>query len=119
MGEETHDGLAVPGQVVLAHELPFTFGVLRVEPARRQVEREGRSETLEPRVMQVLVAIARANGRMVTRDELIQWCWGGRIVGEDAINRAIFRLRRAIGAQSTSSSATGLSATSCSSSMRV
>lgn len=94
MGEETHDGLAVPGQVVLAHELPFTLGVLRVDPARRQVECAGRAETLEPRVMQVLVVLARANGRIVTRDELIAWCWSGRIVGEDAINRAIFRLRQ-------------------------
>lgn len=94
MGEETHDGLAVPGQVVLAHELPFTLGTLRVDPARRQVECDGRRETLEPRVMQVLVALARANGRIVTRDELIDWCWSGRIVGEDAINRAIFRLRQ-------------------------
>jgi len=94
MGEQTHDGLAVPGQVVLAHELPFALGALCVEPARRQVERAGRAETLEPRVMQVLVALARAKGRIVTRDELIDWCWSGRIVGEDAINRAIFRLRQ-------------------------
>jgi DNA-binding winged helix-turn-helix (wHTH) protein len=47
--------------------------------------------------MQVLVALARADGRIVTRDELIDWCWNGRIVGEDAINRAIFRLRQVAG----------------------
>jgi DNA-binding winged helix-turn-helix (wHTH) protein len=94
MGEEKHDGLAIPGHIVLAHEPPFTVGALRVDPPTRQVERNGRAESLEPRVMQVLVALARANGRIVTRDELIAWCWGGRVVGEDAINRAIFRLRQ-------------------------
>lgn len=94
MGEEKHDGLAVPGHVVLAHELPFTVGPLRVHPSTRQVERGERWETLEPRVMQVFVALARANGSIVTRDELIDWCWDGRIVGEDAINRAISRLRQ-------------------------
>ena len=93
MGEEKHDGLAIPSQIVLAHEPPFTIGDLRVDPSTRQIESRVRRETLEPRVMQVLVALARANGRIVTRDELIDWCWGGRIVGEDAINRAIFRLR--------------------------
>jgi DNA-binding winged helix-turn-helix (wHTH) protein/tetratricopeptide (TPR) repeat protein len=97
MGEEKHDGLAVPGQIVLAHELPFTIGTLRVDPGTRQVKAKGRSETLEPRVMQVFVALARAAGRIVTRDELILWCWGGRIVGEDAIHRAIFRLRQVAG----------------------
>jgi DNA-binding winged helix-turn-helix (wHTH) protein len=94
MGEEKHDGLAIPGHIVLAHEPAFTLGELRVDPALRQIEHQGRSETLEPRVMQVLVALARADGRIVTRDELIAWCWGGRIVGEDAINRAISRLRQ-------------------------
>ncbi len=44
--------------------------------------------------MQVLVALFRADGRVVSRDELIARCWEGRIVGEDAINRAIGRLRR-------------------------
>jgi DNA-binding winged helix-turn-helix (wHTH) protein/tetratricopeptide (TPR) repeat protein len=94
MGEEKHDGLAIPGTVVLAHEAPFAIGGLRVDPATRQVERGGKRETLEPRVMQVFVALARANGGIVTRDELTEWCWGGRIVGEDSINRAIFRLRQ-------------------------
>jgi DNA-binding winged helix-turn-helix (wHTH) protein/tetratricopeptide (TPR) repeat protein len=94
MGEEKHDGLAVPGHIILAHELPFTIGGLRVDPPTRQVERNGRRETLEPRVMQVFVALGRARGGIVTRDELIDWCWEGRIVGEDAINRAISRLRQ-------------------------
>ena len=94
MGEEKHDGLAIPSQIVLAHEPSFTVGELRVDPPTRQIECRARRETLEPRVMQVLVALVRADGRIVTRDELIDWCWGGRIVGEDAINRAIFRLRQ-------------------------
>jgi DNA-binding winged helix-turn-helix (wHTH) protein/tetratricopeptide (TPR) repeat protein len=94
MGEERHDGLSIPGRVVLAHEPSLSVGDLRVDPPTRQVESATGRETLEPRVMQVLVALVRANGRIVTRDELIAWCWDGRIVGEDAINRAIFRLRQ-------------------------
>ena len=93
MGESKHDGLAVPGRVVLAHEPPFTLGRLKVDPATRQVAANGRSETLEPRVMQALVALARANGGIVTRDELIERCWSGRIVTDDAINRVLSRIR--------------------------
>src|SRR5262245_22173285 len=94
MGELKHDGLAVPGRVVLAREPAFTLGVLRVDPPTRQVEADGHSETLEPRVMQVLVALACADGVIVTRDELIERCWEGRIVGEDSINRSLSRIRQ-------------------------
>ncbi|MBA3525872.1 MAG: winged helix-turn-helix domain-containing protein [Sphingomonas sp.] len=43
--------------------------------------------------MQVLVVLGRARGSIVTRDELIERCWDSRVVGEDAINRVISRLR--------------------------
>lgn len=86
--------LALPDQVQLAHEPPFAIGAVRVTPATRQVSRGECHETLEPRVMQVLVALARAPNGILTRDELAECCWGGRIVGEDAINRVLSRLRQ-------------------------
>ncbi len=45
--------------------------------------------------MQVLIALARADGDIVSRDDLTASCWEDRVVGEDAINRVISRLRRA------------------------
>src|ERR1700691_1353146 len=80
--------------VDLAREVDFSLGTSRVSPSTREVLRGADREFLEPRVMQVLVALFQANGRVVSRDELISRCWEGRIVGEDAINRAIGRLRR-------------------------
>ena len=44
--------------------------------------------------MQVLVALARHRGQVVSRGDLIDACWGGRAVGDDAINRCIQALRR-------------------------
>ena len=44
--------------------------------------------------MQVLVALAGANGEILSRDDLIQACWEGRIVSENAIDRVISKLRR-------------------------
>jgi TolB-like protein/DNA-binding winged helix-turn-helix (wHTH) protein len=78
----------------LAREPDFALGQSRVAPSTREVLRGSERELLEPRLMQVLVALFQANGRVVSRDELIARCWEGRIVGEDAINRAISRLRR-------------------------
>lgn len=93
MEELDRDGCKRVGRVVLAHEAPFTLSDLRVHPETLQVEQRGRSDSLEPRVMKVLVALSRANGKVVTRDELIEQCWEGQIVGEDAINRALSRVR--------------------------
>ncbi len=78
----------------LAHEADFRLGNLVVSPSTREVARGDLREMLEPRVMQVLVALYRAAGEVVSRDDLIIRCWEGRVVGEDAINRAIGRLRR-------------------------
>lgn len=84
------------GRIDLAHEAPFRLGTLEVRPALRQLARDdGSEEVLEPRVMQVLVALARAEGAIISRDDLIRSCWEGRVVGEDAINRVVSRLRRA------------------------
>jgi TolB-like protein/Tfp pilus assembly protein PilF len=44
--------------------------------------------------MQVLVALARRRGEVVSRDDLIRDCWNTRVVGDDAINRCIARVRR-------------------------
>ena len=85
--------MATTDQIDLAHASAFRVGPITVEPALRQVTAV-RSETLEPRVMQVLVVLAMANGGIVSRDDMVRQCWDGRIVGDDSINRVISRLRK-------------------------
>jgi adenylate cyclase len=87
--------VAASGRVNLASESPSRLGPLTFEPAlRRAVHDDGREEVVEPRVMQVLVALIRAGGRIVSRDDLMLSCWHGVVVGEDAINRVMGRVRR-------------------------
>lgn len=78
----------------LAQEHPFHLGALRVEPVLLTAAAGDRSSRLEPRVMRVLVALHRAGGAVVSRDELIAECWDGRIVTDDSIQRCIAALRR-------------------------
>jgi DNA-binding winged helix-turn-helix (wHTH) protein/TolB-like protein len=78
----------------LAREGDRALGELAIRPSRLEVAGRGRRQILQPRVMQVLVALARADGEVVSRDELIASCWEGLAVGDDAINRCIGRLRR-------------------------
>ena len=82
-------------RVELAHEPNFALGRIEVRPSLREIAGAGRQETIDRRVMQVLVALARAGGKVVSRDDLIESCWDGVIVGDEAINRCISRLRKA------------------------
>jgi DNA-binding winged helix-turn-helix (wHTH) protein len=81
-------------RIVLAQEAEFTLGRLRVCPSKREVIVATGCEHLQPRVMQVLVALARRRGEVVSRDELIAACWSGFAVSDDAIHRCIARIRR-------------------------
>lgn len=81
--------------VRLAHEPTIVLGALMIEPPLRRVSRAGAQEQiLQPRTMQVLVALARAGGEILSREDLLATCWPGVVVGDDALNRVIGQLRR-------------------------
>ena len=80
--------------IVLAHSPAFRLGTVEVRPSTREIVGPDGAEIVEPRVMQVLVALTSAGGAILSRDDLIQACWEGRIVSENAIDRVISRLRR-------------------------
>jgi TolB-like protein/DNA-binding winged helix-turn-helix (wHTH) protein/Tfp pilus assembly protein PilF len=80
--------------IYLAREADFALGNLSVHPSTREVSQGGVRSVVEPRVMQVLVALTQADGAVVSKDDLLARCWEGRIVGEDAINRVMSRLRK-------------------------
>jgi len=81
-------------RIDLAREAPFSLGGMDVRPSSREIVVAGKSQVLQPRVMQVLVALARQEGQVVSRDDLVARCWDGLAVSEDAINRCIAQLRR-------------------------
>lgn len=81
-------------QIVLVQETDFNLGGLTVCPSKRLVIAGEERELLQPRIMQVLVALARRRGEVVSRDELMASCWGGFAVSDDAIHRCIARIRR-------------------------
>ena len=87
------DARAIGAPIVLAHEPPFRIGDAEFSPATREVLFKAERSIVEPRVMQLLVALHRAGGAVVGKDDLAILCWEGRIVGEDAINRVVSRLR--------------------------
>jgi DNA-binding winged helix-turn-helix (wHTH) protein/tetratricopeptide (TPR) repeat protein len=85
---------ARPDSQYLAHRPDFNLGAATIHPSVRTIDGPDGITTVEPRVMQVLLALADANGAVVTRKDLINDCWNGQIVGDDAINRAIGEVRK-------------------------
>lgn len=72
---------------------PIRIGAATVDPVSRDATWPGGEERLQPLTLKVLLALWSRRGEVVTRDELIQLCWDGRIVGDDVINRSISLLR--------------------------
>ena len=81
------------GPIDLSEESPFCVGRLQVRPSALSALADGRERSLQPRVMQVLIALAQARPEGVPRQTLIDRCWSGRTVGDDSINRCILALR--------------------------
>ena len=78
----------------LALRPDLQLGPMLVSPSRRLVEGPGGHAHTEPLIMQVFLLLLDARGRVVTRNELFDQCWGGVMVGDDSLNRAIAKVRR-------------------------
>lgn len=81
-------------RIDLTIELPFQLGHARIDPPAHEWAIGDSSNRMQPQTMKVLVALHDKMGQVVTREELIDRCWDGRVVGEDVINRCISLLRR-------------------------
>jgi DNA-binding winged helix-turn-helix (wHTH) protein/TolB-like protein/tetratricopeptide (TPR) repeat protein len=55
---------------------------------------DGQSVRLEPKVMQVLVCLARGAGDVVEKEQLIRTVWPDTFVSDDALTRCISELRK-------------------------
>lgn len=85
-----------PGDIAARPDLHL--GDVTISPSRRRVEGPAGEAAVEPRTMQVLLLLLDASGRVVTRNELFDQAWGGAMVGDDSLNRAIGKVRK-VGAE--------------------
>ena len=85
-------------QVPLARRPDFDLGGTRVFPSRLLLAGPVATVPLERRVMEVLLTFVDAVGAVLSRDDLLQRCWPGVVVGDDAVHRVISELRKAAAA---------------------
>lgn len=75
----------------------FWIGEWRAEPLTHRLVLGERVVKLEPKAMAVLVCLANKPGEVVTRETLMAEVWPETMVGEEALNNAVSKLRRTFG----------------------
>jgi len=76
---------------------PFHLGDWVVEPTLDRISRDGREVRLRPRAMDVLIVLALAGGRLVSKQDLIDDVWRTEYVSDHALTQVIAELRAALG----------------------
>jgi adenylate cyclase len=77
--------------------LNFRFADFEIDLARQELRRAGAIVHVEPQVFDLLVHLIRNRDRIVSKDELFDAIWQGRIVSEATLSSRISAARRALG----------------------
>ena len=83
--------------------MPFVFENCRLDQNRRELTRDSATVSLGPQVFDVLLHLVQNRNRVVTKDELLEAVWRGRIVSESTLTSHINAARKAIGTTATTS----------------
>jgi TolB-like protein len=74
----------------------FRFEEFVLDPERRELRRADDLVAVEPQVFDLLTYLVRHRERVVTRDDLLDAVWNGRVVSESTLASRINAARRAV-----------------------
>jgi adenylate cyclase len=77
--------------------LKFVFTNHVLDADRRELRRGTTLVAVEPQVFDLILYLVRNRDRVVTKDDLVEAVWGGRIVSESALTTRINAARSALG----------------------
>src|ERR1700687_4193693 len=75
----------------------YEFGKFRCDPREHLLLCGGRPVSLSPKAFETLVVLIQSNGRLLTKDELMQQVWPDSFVEEANLTVNISALRKALG----------------------
>jgi DNA-binding winged helix-turn-helix (wHTH) protein/tetratricopeptide (TPR) repeat protein len=75
----------------------YAFGDFTLDIAERRLARHGAAVALQPKVYDLLVALVRRSGGLVTKQELLDAVWPGAFVEEGILAVHVSGLRRVLG----------------------
>lgn len=90
----THEGFRVRMDKILRNG--FQLGTRRVSPLKGWIEGPDGVQHVQPKVMDVLMCLARQPGEVVERDAIVDDVWDGRPVTDDVLTRCISELRHVL-----------------------
>lgn len=73
------------------------FGAFEIDTAAELLRRDGEIVHLEPRIFHLLLYLLEHRDRLVTKQDLNEQVWAGAFVTDNAVDRAVARLRKALG----------------------
>lgn len=76
---------------------PFRLGDFLIDPQRNRITGTEGEVSLQPKVIDVLCALAARHGEVLSRAELIDTVWGREFGADESLTRAISQLRKAFG----------------------
>lgn len=77
--------------------LIYRFEGFELDPGKFELREHGQARHLEPQVLSLLILLASNADRLVSKDEIIEKIWGGRIVSEAAVASRVKAARQALG----------------------
>ena len=77
--------------------MKYRFADFEVDLSQHELRRSGEFVHIEPQVFDLIVYLVRNHDRVVSKDELIETIWDGRIISEAALSSRINAARRALG----------------------
>lgn len=81
--------------------MQYRFDEFELDLGQQELRRLGESVHIEPQVFDLIVHLVRNHDRIVSKDELIDTIWNGRIISEAALSSRINGARRALGDNGT------------------
>ena len=74
----------------------FRIGELSFDAKSGELASGRGSRRLEPRPAAVLTCLCRVPGQLLSREELLDYCWGGAAGSDEALTQTVAQVRRAI-----------------------
>ena len=85
------------GAVREGHGHVYRIGPAELDEPRRELRVGGHPVPVEPKSFDVLLALARRPGETLTKDELFDAVWPGRVVTEGVLAKSVMKLRALLG----------------------
>src|SRR5262245_46822102 len=82
---------------VMSRRIKLKIGDFVLDPSRDLLSGRPGERSLEPKLVDVLLALAARPGEVITRDELIAAVWKTEFGADERVTRAISLLRKAFG----------------------